>query len=448
MLTDEILRVANENRDRDAIVWCGERFTYGSILDGHRHWAERLGAATVAPGTIVALEADFSPEAIGALLALIDRACIVVPLSSAMNQQTDDYLRIAEVETIIDLRASVPSIQHTGTTARHPMLKRLEAISHPGLILFSSGSTGKSKAALHDFMPLLGKFAVRRAAMRMLAFLLFDHVGGLNTLFHVLSNGGCLVTAEQRSPDAICATIEKWRVEVLPATPTFLHLLILSEAYKRHDLSSLRLITYGTEVMPETTLLRLREVLPDVGLQQTYGLSELGILRSKSKSSESLWVKLGGEGFETRVRDGLLEIHAQSAMLGYLNAPSPFTDDGWFKTGDAIEADGEYFRILGRRSEVINIGGEKVFPAEIENVLQMMPGVEEAAIAGEPSAITGSLVVARVKLATNEDLPAFRMRMREYCRGRLAPFKIPQKVILVDRPMHGERFKKLRNEPA
>src|SRR5260221_12207120 len=105
-------------------------------------------------------------------------------------------------------------------------------------------------------------------------------------------------------------------------------------------------------------------------------------------------------------------------MLGYLNAPSPFTDDGWFMTGDAIEADGDYFRILGRRSEVINIGGEKVFPAEIEKVLQTMPGVEEAAIAGEPSAITGSLVVARVKLATNDDPPAFPTRMREYCGGR------------------------------
>jgi long-chain acyl-CoA synthetase len=443
--TDEILRVAIAHRERDAVVWRGDRFDYGSILDGHRRWIERLSGAAIARGTVVALEADFSPDAICALLALIDRECIVVPVSSALNEERDDRLRIAEVETIVDLRASVPLVQSTGTTASHPMLKRLRAISHPGLILFSSGSTGKSKAALHDFLPLLEKFTVRRRATRMLAFLLFDHVGGLNTLLHVFSNGGCLVTVDQRSPDAICAAIEKWRVDVLPTTPTFLRLLILSEAYTRHDLSSLRLITYGTEVMPDATLTRLRAVLPGVELQQTYGLSELGILRSKSKSSESLWVRIGGEGFETRARDGLLEIRAQSAMLGYLNAPSPFTEDGWFKTGDAIEADGDYVRFLGRRSEVINIGGEKVFPAEVENVLQTMGGVEEAAIAGEPSAITGSIVVARVKLATDENLPAFRTRMREYCRGRLAPFKIPQKVILVDRPMHGERFKKVRH---
>ena len=319
-------------------------------------------------------------------------------------------------------------------------------IGHPGLILFSSGSTGKSKAAVHDFVPLLAKFAVRRASRRMLAFLLFDHIGGVNTLLYVISNAGTLITVEDRSPAAICAAIEQYSVEVLPTTPTFLHLLLLSDSHKQFDLSSLKLVTYGTEVMPENTLRRLREVMPHVELQQTYGLSELGILRSKSKSSDSPWVKIGGEGFETRVRDGLLEVRARSAMLGYLNAPSPFTEDGWFRTGDAVDVDGEYFRILGRRSEIINVGGEKVFPAEVETLLETMPGVEEAVVAAQPSAITGQVVVARVKLSAEESLSAFRTRMRQYCRDRLAPFKIPQKVILVDQPMHGDRFKKLRRE--
>ena len=71
----------------------------------------------------------------------------------------------------------------------------------------------------------------------------------------------------------------------------------------------------------------------------------LGVLRSKSKSNDSLWVKVGGDGYETRIVDGILQIKAESAMLGYLNAPSPFTDDGWFITGDEVlEKDG-YIRI-------------------------------------------------------------------------------------------------------
>ncbi|MGH2745933.1 MAG: class I adenylate-forming enzyme family protein [Thermoleophilaceae bacterium] len=447
MFTDELLRAADENREKDAIVWRDRHYTYGALLDSITQWDHRLRASGLARGSVVALDADFSPEAVGALLALIGAGCVVVPLSSAIKKQRTEFLVIAEIEAIVDLSDPAgASIQHTGTTAAHELLVRLQMIGHPGLILFSSGSTGKSKGAVHDFVPLLAKFAVRRASRRMLAFLLFDHIGGVNTLLYVISNAGTLITVEDRSPAAICAAIEQYAVEVLPTTPTFLHLLLLSDSHKQFDLSSLKLVTYGTEVMPENTLRRLREVMPHVELQQTYGLSELGILRSKSKSSDSPWVKIGGEGFETRVRDGLLEVRARSAMLGYLNAPSPFTEDGWFRTGDAVEVDGEYFRILGRRSEIINVGGEKVFPAEVETLLETMPGVEEAVVAAQPSAITGQVVVARVKLAAEESLSAFRTRMRQYCRDRLAPFKIPQKVILVDQPMHGDRFKKLRRE--
>jgi acyl-CoA synthetase (AMP-forming)/AMP-acid ligase II len=198
--------------------------------------------------------------------------------------------------------------------------------------------------------------------------------------------------------------------------------------------------------MPESTLRRFHALFPKVKLQQTYGLSEVGIMRSKSRSSDSLWVKIGGEGFETRVLDGMLEIKAKSAMLGYLNAPSPFTADGWFKTGDAVEVDGEYLRILGRQSELINVGGEKVYPAEVESVLQLMPGVDDVAVSGEPNPITGHIVKARVKLNRAEPLSEFRKRMQEFCRDKLPRFKVPQKVELVEHGMHGERFKKMRRQ--
>jgi len=164
-MTGRILELAHAHPDRDAIVWCGERFSYGAILEQQGQWAKRLREAAVAPGTPVALEADFSPAAIAALLALIDRRCIVVPLSPAAHQQRDEYLRIAEVATLIDLRGSAPAVRHTGASIDHPMLRRLATIGHPGLVLFSSGSTGTSKAALHDFLPLLDKFIVRRPAV-------------------------------------------------------------------------------------------------------------------------------------------------------------------------------------------------------------------------------------------------------------------------------------------
>jgi acyl-CoA synthetase (AMP-forming)/AMP-acid ligase II len=330
----------------------------------------------------------------------------------------------------------------------NPITRGLIATGDPGLVLFSSGSTGKSKAALHNFARLLEKFQVRRHSLVTLTMLLLDHIGGINTLLYILSNGGTIVAVETRDPDHVCRAIESHKVELLPTSPTFLNLLLISEAWRRYDLSSLKRITYGTEVMPPGTLARLHQVLPEVELLQTYGLSELGILRSKSRSSDSLWVKVGGEGFETKIEGGTLRIRARSAMLGYLNAPSPFDADGWFNTGDSVEVDGEYIRILGRVSEIINVGGEKVYPAEVEDALQTMPNVRDVAVTGASNPITGQIVVARFNLFEPEELPAFRRRLREYCKGRLAPFKVPAKIEIVDEAQYSERFKKMRRPVA
>jgi len=168
------------------------------------------------------------------------------------------------------------------------------------------------------------------------------------------------------------------------------------------------------------------------------------ILRSKSKGPDSLWVKVGGEGYETKIVKGVLWIRAESSMLGYLNAPNPFDAEGWFNTGDTVETDGEYIRILGRKSEIINVGGEKVFPVEVEGVLQMMEGMEDVTVIGESNPIMGQIVKARVKLNTEESLSKFRKRMHSFCREKLPKYKIPQKVEVVTSRLHGERFKKLR----
>jgi long-chain acyl-CoA synthetase len=442
---DHLFTVFGANPDKDAVVWRDRVYRYAWLLDAVRRWEALLEDRAVVPGSVVSVEADFSPEAIGLLLALIRRSCIVVPLTASVEAKKGEFTEIAQAETVVGVgEDGACRFRTTGTRVDHELLLRLKRSRRPGLILFSSGSTGKSKAVVHDLVPLLEKFTVPRHALRTIAFLLFDHIGGINTLLYNLSNAGCIVTVDKRLPDTVCAAIQKHKVQLLPTSPTFINLLLVSEAWRRYDLSSLELVTYGTEVMPESTLVRFHELFPEVRLLQTYGLSEVGILRSTSRSSDSLWVKIGGEGFETRVVDGMLEIKARSAMLGYLNAPSPFSDDGWFRTGDAVEVDGEYLRILGRKSELINVGGEKVYPAEVESVLQAMDGVENVAVRGESNPITGQIVSARVKLRTNETVAEFRSRMFVYCRERMPRFKIPQKVFLVSDDVHGERFKKMR----
>jgi acyl-coenzyme A synthetase/AMP-(fatty) acid ligase len=447
MLTDFLCDVFRENAEQEALIWHGKSFSYSWLLENFAAWRARLQEEAVPKYSVVSVEADFSPSVVGLLLALIEHGCVVVPLTTSVESKKPEFRVIAQVEVRIVFDENDEAIvESLSTYVDHPMLVTLKERGHPGLVLFSSGSTGDSKAALHDFVPLLEKFKVRRNAFRTITFLLFDHIGGINTLLYNLSNAGCIVTIQDRKPEAVCAAIEKYRVELLPTSPTFINLLLVSEVYCKHDLSSLQLVTYGTEVMAESTLQRFHAAFPDIRLLQTYGLSEIGIMRSKSKSSDSLWVKIGGEGFDTRVVGGMLEIRAKSAMLGYLNAESPFTEDGWFKTGDKVEVDGEYMKILGRESEIINVGGEKVYPAEIEGVLQTMEGVEDVAVSGEANPISGQIIKARVNLRSGETLAEFRKRMRSFCKKRLARYKIPQKVLIVEGNLHGERFKKMRRE--
>ncbi len=445
MHLDFLFQVFRQQPDAEAMVWRDQTFRYDWLLARVEEWRDRLAHYPVPAGTVVALEADFSPNAVAAFLALVEAGSIVVPLSAAVQAKRDDFLRVAEVEIRIAIDSDdQSSITRTAHFATHPLYGELRSRAHPGLVLFSSGSTGESKAALHDLVGILKKFHTRRHARRAIAFLMFDHIGGINTMLYSLSNAGCMVTVRDRTADGVLGAVAHHRVELLPTSPTFLNLILLSEAYRRHDLSSLRLVTYGTEPMPETTLRRFHELFPQIDLLQTYGLSEIGILRSKSQSSDSLWVKIGGEGVQTRIVDGLLEIKTESAMLGYLNSPSPFTPDGWFITGDAVEQEGEYLRILGRKSEIINVGGEKVYPAEVESVIQALENVTDVVVYRERNPILGNIVCAQVAVSQPEEPAALAHRVKLACRAKLQPYKVPVKVTLVDCVEHNPRFKKCR----
>jgi len=442
---DFLLNTFRENADKDAIVWQETTYSYHWLLDRIAHWRSVVRENKVTPGTVVILESDFTPNSVALFLTLIESACVLVPLTFAVGAKRDEFIEVAEGEVCftLDERDTV-CIKQVNRTASHELYARLRLLGHPGLVLFSSGSTGKSKAAVHDMVPLMEKFKVPRHRLRTISFLLYDHIGGINTMLYTLSNGGCLVTVSDRSPDGVLRTVEAHRVQLLPTSPTFINLVLISEAYKLYKLDSLETLTYGTEPMPKSTLQRFHQLFPHIRLVQTYGLSEVGILRSKSKSSDSLWVKIGGEGFETRVVNGILHIKAQSAMLGYLNSPSPFTEDGWMNTGDYVEVDGEYMRFLGRQSEIINVGGEKVYPAEVESVIQELDNVAEVTVFGETNPITGNIVCAKVTLSRDEDHKSFTKRLKSFCRQRLQNYKVPIKVFIANERQHSNRFKKVR----
>ena len=434
-----------ENLLETAIIYKDIEVSYSSLIQKISYWKSVILEKSITNGEVIALIGNFTPNSIAILFALIDNRNIIVPFDYQHMLKNENKMQIAGIRKSISVNENDDVVfnEHRFTNS-HIFYENLQSINHPGLVLFTSGTSGEPKAAVHDFYKLLKKFNTRKKSLRTLNFLLFDHWGGLNTMFHTLSNGGVVLALKDRKPQVICSYIEKHKIELLPASPTFLNLLLISEEYKNYNLNSLKLITYGTEPMPQSTLIRVKEIFPHVKLQQTYGLIELGVLRSKSKSDDSLWVKVGGEGFEIRVVDDLLEIKAESAMLGYLNAPSPFTEDGWFMTGDQVEVDGEYLKILGRRSELINVGGEKVYPAEVESVIQELENVAEVTVYGEKNPIMGNIVCAKVRLISDEDVKIFTTRLKKYCIQKMQSFKVPVKVFIDNNEQFNDRFKKKR----
>ncbi|MEV0193525.1 long-chain fatty acid--CoA ligase [Kitasatospora purpeofusca] len=431
--------------DADAIVFSGTTYSYRDLLGLVEDWQSFLRANKVEPGEVIALESAYSPASCAAMLALIEIGAIIVPLTTLPAAKRQEFHEVGQVEVVITVTDAGREFERTGRSADHQLYQELPGA---GLVLFSSGTTGRSKASVLDFQRLLARYDNgngQKRPRRTLAFLSLDHIGGINTLFHTFSQGGAVITVPERTPVAVFAAVEEHRVSILPTTPTFLTMVLISGALDRHDTSSLELITYGTEPMPTRTLSRMVEMLPEVRFKQTYGLSELGILPTKSRSDDTLWVKLGSSGFEHKIIDNVLWIRSEMAMLGYLNAPAPFDADGFFNTQDVVEVDGDWVCILGRQSEIINVGGEKVYPSEVESVVLEISNIADATVSGRANRVTGMVVSVVVKLVEPEDIASVRRRIREHCSQRLEAFKVPASISISSDDQHSDRFKKLRN---
>jgi acyl-coenzyme A synthetase/AMP-(fatty) acid ligase len=444
MHIDFIIDRFKENLNNEAIIWNNSVYNYRYLLERYEFWLDFLKKNTN-KGSVVAVRADYNPDSISLMLALIENENIFVPFSFA-NKDIEEKIQSAEVEYYIKFdRKGDFEFSATGIKAKHELIQKVRERKNPGVIVFSSGSTGKPKAALHDYTHLLNKFKVKRATLRTVTFLLFDHWGGINTLLYILSNTGVIGVPDVRSPEEVCEFIEKYKIELLPTTPTFINLILISKAYLKHDISSLKVVSYGTEMMPESTLKAFNKLFPDITLKQTYGLTELGVMRTKSESNDSLWVKVGGEDYETKVVDNILYIKAKTSILGYLNAALPFDADGWYNTGDRVEQKGEYIRFLGRENDIINVGGQKVFPAEVESVLMQIENINEATVFGKTNPIMGNVVAAKIILENNEPLNQLKNKIRKFCKDKLEAYKIPVHIEIAEKTKVSERFKKVRN---
>ncbi|WP_027327674.1 class I adenylate-forming enzyme family protein [Helicobacter pametensis] len=426
---------------RIALVHRDTTYTYRQLADQISQYSNLI--KTIPAYSKVAILGDYSFDNIAFFFALYQNKHTIIPILT--HQEQEEKLNESGAEYIFDQTLS--SLQ----SRTHSKQYSLSLGDHAGLILFSSGSTGKPKAMLHNLDNLVAQFDEKKPKqLYVLLFLMFDHIGGINTMLNIFSTGQTAVIPESRKDiHHIASLIEKYSISVLPASPTFLNLMLLNKITHQYDLTSLRVISYGTEPMPEALLKNLRETFPKTKFLQTFGTSEVGIMHTQSENSKSLYMKISDPNIEYKIVDGELWIKSKTQVLGYLNASMECFVDGYFKTGDLVESKiingEEYIRIIGRAKELINIGGEKVLPQEVEGLVLQIDGVLDCLVYGEKNAITGQSVSCEVVIDENKiQKDKIKQIIRQFCKGKIENYKIPSKVICKESLQASERFKKKR----
>ena len=391
----------------------------------------------IKPGSKVILSSDYSFESITIFFVLSELRCNICPITSPQKDEYDEKLKIFNGNYIIDSNQSYDLIKLDNTSIDN-------SNKNSSITLFSSGTTGKPKMMTQNLANIFESHLVPRnqKKLKILIFLLFDHIGGLNTLISSIKRGMCLAISDSRNPDDIIKFINKAKINILPTTPTFINMLLLSDEFASEKFDSVKLITYGTEKMPPGTLKKINELLPNTRLLQTFGTSETGIVKTISKSSDSLYFKIVDSEFKVIDNELFLKTKTQINKYEGLNSDS-FTKDGWFKTGDIVDMDSDgYIKVISRKNNIINVGGLKVFPNEIEQIIYELDFIIEATIYGKPNAIVGNIVCLKAIVDKGTNVKSAKKQIKSLCKNKLEKYKVPQKITIVSEVKATKRFKK------
>jgi acyl-CoA synthetase (AMP-forming)/AMP-acid ligase II len=482
--------------DREAMADELRRITYGALWAEVKRFAEFLRRQGVARGDVVTLQLPnrvefpvvfFALELIGAVANKISADFRAVEVEYILKfSRSKAYVSAAEfkgfdflamIEAIrpglpdLSLVVCVDDVERAGVASFAKVLSATPEIAEADRIrmspleimrmCFTSGTTGNPKGVLHCFNTTLRAAELFNEQLEvtedevMLGFLPVGLNWGYLNLVQSVMAGCRIVMIERFSAAAVLDLIDREKISYIPTPPAAIVALLNSPELARHSLASLRIMITGGASAAVETIKAFQAAVPKAHLIELYGMLETGFHTITRLGDDPLKVNgtvgrcmpsmglriIDDEGNDLPYGEvGEIAAMGPSVHLGYLNNPDAnrdsFTADDWFRTGDLgqfVDADGN-LRISGRKKEIINRGGKKYFPREIEELLYEHPKIVQVAVVGTPDARLGErnclcVVVKPGETLTLDEAVAF-------LKGRVADYKLPEElVVLSEFPM-------------
>jgi acyl-CoA synthetase (AMP-forming)/AMP-acid ligase II len=339
----------------------------------------------------------------------------------------------------VDFRIAENDLSVTPTGAPNGASRsRRDAGEPPSVLVPTSGTSGTPKIARHTMASMLGRIRAPRAARRPVRWLLtYQPAGfaGLQMILTALATESSVVCLRDINVPELAKAALEHEVTHVSGTPTFWRSFVLCLGARAATLD-LAQITLGGELVDQATLDRLARAFPRARVCHIYASTEAGALFSVTDGRAGFpakWLAEGVDGVGLRIRDGVLEVKSPRAMAGYLDPTKrPYADDGWLVTGDRVDVRGDRAFFVGRQDAVINIGGGKVTPDEVESALIDVPGVQDLRAYAAKNPITGFVVALEVAVSSGADPEQVKKDVLDAARARLAAYKVPRLVKVVE----------------
>lgn len=396
-------------------------FFHDPITGEHWTWTQLLGRLR----SVAALAGLCHERSFGAVFQHI----VLAILHDLPVTLVDGDLSTPEMERLLGSAAEVARLQELRPldSSRTPdsLPDFLAALRqpHPGckVTLFTSGTSGLPKRVQHNLSSLLRHIKIRPQAQTHIWGYCYNptHMAGLQVFLQALMNGSSIIRLYGLPPAMVVAAIQQQKISHLSATPTFYRLLTSQTAV----CPCVERITSGGEKFDDALAARLRTLFPDAKFTNVYASTEAGTIFATE--GDQFTIK---DSIRHRVKivDGELCLHA--SLLG--EAAQINTE--WYRTGDLVDVtrtDPLTFRIRARDSDMINVGGDKVDPHEVESCLRGVDGVRDARVFGKDNSVLGKVLCAEV---VRNSASLSEAALRKSLQTHLQEFKIPRLILFVD----------------